>query len=128
MGFLFQQVRENLAQVLDLPFIHADVNGHALIVLLGGVFLMYTALKEIFHMLVVHDLEGENGKGRATRTAGSGHRSGAVELLEHDRGEPGVIARLDACEADWCRIVAGGQRGWVEKTALWGVDPDELRD
>jgi predicted tellurium resistance membrane protein TerC len=56
---------------LDLPFIHADVNGHALIVLLGGVFLMYTALKEIFHMLVVHDLQGENGKGRATRTVAS---------------------------------------------------------
>jgi predicted tellurium resistance membrane protein TerC len=56
---------------LDLPFIHADVNGHALIVLLGGVFLMYTALKEIFHMLVVHDLHGENGKGRATRTVAS---------------------------------------------------------
>lgn len=56
---------------LDLPFIHADVNGHALIVLLGGVFLMYTALKEIFHMLVVHDLQGENGKGRATLTVAS---------------------------------------------------------
>jgi len=44
------------------------------------------------------------------------------------RAEAGVIARLDACEAEWCRIVAGRQRGWVEKTALWGVDPDELRD
>ncbi len=53
---------------LDLPFVHADVNGHAIIVLLGGVFLIYTALKEIFHMLVVHDLQGENGDGRAKRT------------------------------------------------------------
>ncbi len=57
----------------DLPFVHADVNGHAIIVLLGGVFLIYTALKEIFHMLVVHDLHGENGKanGVAKRTVGS---------------------------------------------------------
>jgi predicted tellurium resistance membrane protein TerC len=57
----------------DLPFIHADVNGHAIIVLLGGVLLIYTALKEIFHMLVVHDLHGENGKanGVAKRTVGS---------------------------------------------------------
>lgn len=37
------------------------------IVLLGGVFLMYTALKEIFHMLVVHDLQGENGIAVAAR-------------------------------------------------------------
>jgi predicted tellurium resistance membrane protein TerC len=57
---------------IDVPFIHADVSGHAIIVLLGGVFLMYTALKEIFHMLVVHDLEHENGKnGRAQRTLAS---------------------------------------------------------
>ena len=57
---------------VDLPFVHADVNGHAIIVLLGGVFLMYTALKEIFHMLVVHDLENENGKtSRAQRTVAS---------------------------------------------------------
>lgn len=42
--------------------------------------------------------------------------------------EAGVIARLDECEPDWCRIAAGGYRGWVPKTALWGVDPDEIRD
>ncbi len=57
---------------VDLPLVHADVNGHAIIVLLGGVFLIYTAMKEIFHMLVVHDLHGENGKnGRAQRTVAS---------------------------------------------------------
>ena len=30
---------------IDTPFVRADVNGHAIIVLLGGIFLMYTALK-----------------------------------------------------------------------------------
>lgn len=42
------------------------------------------------------------------------------------RAMAGVIARLEQCGPDWCRINAGGQRGWVEKTALWGVDADEL--
>jgi SH3-like domain-containing protein len=42
--------------------------------------------------------------------------------------EAGVIARLDECTIDWCRISAGGYRGWVLKTALWGVEPDEIRD
>ncbi len=42
------------------------------------------------------------------------------------RAMAGVIARLEQCGPDWCRINAGGQRGWVEKSALWGVDADEL--
>jgi SH3-like domain-containing protein len=40
----------------------------------------------------------------------------------------GVVASLGACEPDWCRLSAGGYRGWVRKSALWGVDPEELRD
>jgi len=36
--------------------------------------------------------------------------------------EFGVVARLGECKYDWCRITAGGYRGWVPKTALWGVD------
>jgi SH3-like domain-containing protein len=42
--------------------------------------------------------------------------------------ESGVIARLGQCLPDWCRISAGGYRGWAPKTALWGVGPDEVRD
>lgn len=44
------------------------------------------------------------------------------------RAEAGVIAELDECLAAWCRIDADGYRGWVEKSALWGVLPDEIRD
>lgn len=51
--------------------------------------------------------------------------SGAPVMAQ---AEAGVIARLGACEPDWCRISAGGQKGWVPKTALWGVDADELRE
>lgn len=42
--------------------------------------------------------------------------------------EGGVIARLQECDLDWCRISAGGYRGWARKSALWGVDPEEIRD
>ena len=48
---------------IHLPVIVAAFNGHSLIVLAGGAFLIHTALKEIFHMLVVHDLEHEQGGG-----------------------------------------------------------------
>jgi SH3-like domain-containing protein len=44
------------------------------------------------------------------------------------RAEAGVIAELDECLPDWCRISADGYRGWVPKSALWGVDASEVRD
>jgi predicted tellurium resistance membrane protein TerC len=47
----------------------ASINVHSAIVLIGGVFIIYTAVKEIFHMLMVEDLEG--GHGRATRSLAS---------------------------------------------------------
>lgn len=71
----------------------------------------------------------------------SGNRTVVVDadmLTLHRRADPdapvtarlerGVIARLDECEPGWCRIAAGGYRGWVRKTSLWGVAPDEIRD
>jgi predicted tellurium resistance membrane protein TerC len=36
--------------------IEVDVSLHSLIVLLGGIFIMYTATREICHMLSLHDL------------------------------------------------------------------------
>jgi predicted tellurium resistance membrane protein TerC len=56
---------------VDLPFFHGDFNGHSLIVLLGGLFLINTALKEIRHMLTVDDLEHEEGEGPKHRSVAS---------------------------------------------------------
>jgi len=53
---------------LDTPVLAASVNGHSLIVLSGGVFLIYTAMKEIFHMLVVHDFEDDTRVPAALRS------------------------------------------------------------
>ncbi len=36
--------------------------------------------------------------------------------------ELGVIARLDECVREWCRIRADRYKGWVPRSALWGVD------
>jgi SH3-like domain-containing protein len=41
------------------------------------------------------------------------------------RAEPGVMARLDECRGEWCRIVAGDVTGWVERSDIWGVYPTE---
>jgi len=42
--------------------------------------------------------------------------------------EQGVVARLDECKIDWCRIRSEGYKGWVLKTELWGVRADEIHD
>lgn len=44
------------------------------------------------------------------------------------RAERGVVARVQQCAPDWCRISAEGEKGWVIKAALWGVDPGEIID
>lgn len=44
---------------IDLGFFVAEFSGHAIIVLLGGLFLIYTAVKEIYHMIGVDNLEQE---------------------------------------------------------------------
>lgn len=44
------------------------------------------------------------------------------------RAENGAIVRLHECNRDWCRISGGGEKGWVPKTGLWGVDANETRD
>ena len=47
----------------------ASVSGHALIVLFGGIFLIYTAIKEIYHMIGTPDLEhGATSAPRRTVT------------------------------------------------------------
>ena len=39
----------------------ADFNLHAIIVLFGGIFIIYTAIKEIMHMLIMGDLDKGGG-------------------------------------------------------------------
>ncbi len=56
---------------IDIPYFHGDFNGHSLIVLAGGLFLINTAMKEIHHMLSVDDLEHEEGEGPKHRTVAS---------------------------------------------------------
>lgn len=48
--------------------LEASFNGHSLIVLAGGAFLIHTAVKEIHHMLMIDDLEHEEGEGPKHRS------------------------------------------------------------
>jgi SH3-like domain-containing protein len=48
----------------------------------------------------------------------------ASEVLA--RAEPGVFARLLECRGGWCRIEATEISGWVQRSEIWGVYPDEV--
>lgn len=43
------------------------MNVHAFIVLVGGGFIMYTAIQEIYHLISVHDLNDQD-KHKKTRS------------------------------------------------------------
>lgn len=40
--------------------------------------------------------------------------------------EPMVMVKLRECMEKWCEVQVQTRRGWVEKTALWGVYPGEV--
>ena len=50
------------------------------------------------------------------------------ESLSKAQLQQNVIARLNDCEIQWCKVTAGGYKGWVQKTALWGVNSDDIFD
>lgn len=51
---------------LDWPgVIEADFNLHALIVLFGGIFILYTAMKEILHMMSLEEMDGHERESKS---------------------------------------------------------------
>jgi len=50
-------------------FISAEVSGHSLIVLGGGAFILWTAIKEIYHLLAIHEVGHVAGKQSGSSVA-----------------------------------------------------------
>lgn len=55
-------------------------------------------------------------------------RKPAADAPAVARAEAGVIAHLLKCRGAWCRIETEGYKGWLMRTGLWGVYPDETVD
>lgn len=56
------------------------------------------------------------------------HRTPSRDARVLLRAERGVIGRLLDCDASWCFLDVDGTRGWMERGALWGVLPEEMRN
>lgn len=115
----------SLSHRIDWVFRHRDMP------------LLVTA--EFGHWRRVEDQEGQGGWIYYTLLSGSRTVSVSVDgtALRSQpaadapavaKAEAGVIGRLGECGPDWCRIAVDGTRGWVAKTALWGVAAGELRE
>ena len=59
---VIEMVKEPIVNIQVEDIIEGHFNLHSLIVLIGGVFIIYTALKEIWHMMRKEDLEHNDSK------------------------------------------------------------------
>lgn len=41
------------------------------------------------------------------------------------RAQPGVMGWLRKCQGDWCEVDMKGYKGWLTRTDVWGVYPNE---
>ncbi len=103
----------------------------------AGMPLKVTA--EFEHWRRVEDADGAGGWVHYTLLSGTRSVLVTGDMTElRDAPEPdaaavvvaeyGVIGRLLACTRDWCRVSVEGTRAWAPKSALWGVEPDEVFD
>ncbi|MCM0019237.1 MAG: SH3 domain-containing protein [Tagaea sp.] len=96
-------------------------------------------LQEFENWRRVRDREGTEGWVHQSMLAGRrtgvvlGEAGRALDLKRRPedgapalaRVEPGVIATLIECAGPWCRVEAGGFRGWLPRAGIWGVYAQE---
>ena len=66
----------NIIQYFQDPILHLNIhniinsklNLHSIIVLIGGVFILYTAMREILHMMVIDNMEHNNRDPKSVKT------------------------------------------------------------
>lgn len=65
---LIELFQEPWIVIKDTGIFDGSFNLHSMIILFGGVFIMYTATKEIWHMMVIEDGQMQDNKPRSVTT------------------------------------------------------------
>ncbi len=63
---LIKFFQDPILTISNQKWISCSFNIHSLIVLIGGIFIIYTSIKEIWHMLTYNISPEENDKGKST--------------------------------------------------------------
>lgn len=87
----------------------------------------------------VRDADGTtgwmHGAGLSLRRMAFIH-NGMAKLYQRDNKQSGVVAvaeknallELESCPKNWCRVATDNVKGWVERSAVWGVlDGESLK-
>ena len=97
-------------------------------------------IAESDHWRRIRDAEGEEGwvfhsllSGGRTAVVSPWRKGSAESLLNEPSPagsnvvtlESGVLAAVNRCTGQWCRINVGGYSGWLKQDKLWGVYPGE---
>jgi SH3-like domain-containing protein len=84
----------------------------------------------------VRDADGTtgwmHGAGLSLRRMAFIH-AGMAKIYQRDNSESGVVAvaeknallELESCPKNWCQVTTDTVKGWVKRTAIWGVLKDE---
>ena len=84
----------------------------------------------------VRDADGTtgwmHGAGLSLRRMAFIH-DGMAKIYQQDSSESGLVAvaeknallELESCPKNWCRVTTDTVKGWVQRTAIWGVLKDE---
>ena len=95
-------------------------------------------MEEFGHWRRVQDVDGSSGwlhknmlSGARTIITNENDVTYVMEQPAEDASrvaklELGVIATLQACELEWCRIKLGEVEGWLEKSTFYGAYAKEL--
>jgi len=97
--------------ILSVPFsgtIEGQFNIHSLIVLGGGVFIVYTAMKEIWHMIGVSDVDQDLG---STKKSSVGRVIFMIVLMNVVFSFDSILSAMALTDVFWVMavaIIAGG--------------------
>ena len=83
--------------------VEATITGHAIIVLAGGLFIIYTAVKEISHMLTLHEL-GEDPNDNPTQSVGKA--IAWIVIMNLVFSFDSILSAIALTEVLWVKIVA----------------------
>jgi len=71
----------------------------------------------------IRDQEGV--EGWVNKAMLSVRRSRSADAPAVARVEPGVVARLVKCDDSWCKVEIESYEGWLQRSELWGLYPNE---
>lgn len=40
--------------------------------------------------------------------------------------KPGIVAEIEDCNEEWCRVEVRNNRGWLRRGEFWGIEPGEV--